>query len=156
MSNTLKTDTLTDYMLLYGGAGGRADPKGARIGDEESESGKCMELVRVLGGRQQNYAFASSLEPKLVKTSPQGDVIAVASAHCHLWFQYAPSANVRVAFYDAATLHPLHLFDLLCGPRVEHLAWHPTKPIVAMATSMVPSSHHPPFSISAMLRVDPC
>jgi hypothetical protein len=93
--------------------------------------------TRVLGGRQQNYAFASSVDPKLVKFNSTREVIAVASGHCHLWFQYAPPCNVRLAIYDAATLFPLRLFDLLAGPLVEHLAWHPTKPIVALATSMV-------------------
>jgi hypothetical protein len=98
--------------------------------------------TRVLGGGQQNYAFASTVDPKLVTFNGARDVIAVASGHCHLWFQYAPPCNVRLAFYDAATLRPLRLFDLLAGPRVEHLAWHPTKPIVALATSMV-LSHLP-------------
>jgi hypothetical protein len=104
--------------------------------------------TRVLGGRQQNYAFASSVDPKLVKFNRTREVIAVASGHCHLWFQYAPPCNVRLAIYDAATLRPLRLFDLLAGPLVEHLAWHPTKPIVALATSMV-TLHHLLFLLLA-------
>jgi len=103
----------------------------------QKEKPPLVHQTHVLGGRQQNYAFSSSVDPKLVKSDPSKNLIAVVSGHCRIWFQYAPPCNLRLAVYDATTLDPIRLFDLLAGPLVEDLAFHPTKPFIALATSIV-------------------